>query len=157
MSTDKEKLLAEREIILEELERHGAYASTTSGVSMRPLFKTHRDVVILEKPKSPPKKYDVVLYPSKTGKFLLHRIIGESRGGEEYLIRGDNTYHIERVAKSEIVAVLTAFNRKGKHRTVNGRGYKIYSRVWNFIYPLRFTAFKLRAVLSKIKRGILRR
>lgn len=146
---------AERDIVLSELEKHGAYASTTSGVSMRPLFKTHRDVVILEKPTAPPRKFDVVLYPSQSGKFVLHRIIGER--DSEYIIRGDNTYHREYVKKDDIVAVLTAFNRGGRHHTVDERGYKIYVRVWNFIYPLRYVLFKLRSLLSKIKHRILGR
>ena len=153
MSAEMDALQTKREIVLGELEKHGAYASTTRGVSMWPLLKTHRDVVILEKPSSPPKRYDVVLYPGKNGRFLLHRIIGERE--DEYLIRGDNTFHTEHVKKSEIVAVMTAFNRNGKRHTTSERGYKAYVRTWNFIYPIRYPLFRLRCLLSKIKRKML--
>jgi hypothetical protein len=72
-----------------ELKENGVYASITRGVSMRPLFKTHRDVVIVRTPIRPYKKYDVVLYTA-ADKYVLHRIIGKRDGA--YVIRGDNTY-----------------------------------------------------------------
>lgn len=155
MTESGEAQLREFEVVRRELDERGVYASTTSGTSMRPLFKTHRDVVILEKPSVAPKKYDVVLYPGKSEKFVLHRIIGER--GDNYLIRGDNTYQTEIVPKSEIVAVLTAFNRKGKHHTTDERLYKCYSRIWNFIYPIRYLIYGARRILGKIKRKILGR
>ena len=43
------------DIILNE----GVLAAVTSGPSMRPLFKTHRDMIILERPKGKLHKYDV--------------------------------------------------------------------------------------------------
>lgn len=54
--------------VLEQLRLHGTYASLTSGPSMKPLFKTHRDVVMLSVPNREPQKYDVVLYPAPEGK-----------------------------------------------------------------------------------------
>lgn len=117
-----------------ELSLHGTYASITRGTSMRPLFKTHRDMVILERPTSPLKKYDVVLY--RVGdNYILHRIIGEK--GDFYVIRGDNTFRREYVSKDKIIGVLVAFNRKGKRGNVTDRGFKVYSRLWHYMYPVR--------------------
>ena len=155
MTERGEAELREIDVVYRELESRGVYASTTSGTSMWPLFKTHRDVVVLEKPKKAPKKYDVVLYPGVAGKFLLHRIIGER--GDCYLIRGDNTYRTEVVPKSEIIAVLTAFNRKGKHHTPDEKRYQRYIRIWNFVYPIRYALNLVRRLLSKIKHKILGR
>ena len=122
-----EKILAET----------GVYPSVTVGVSMRPLFKTHRDMVILEKPSDKLKKYDVVLY--KTGeKYILHRIIDVDELNSVYIIRGDNTYKKEYVSFDAVIAKLVSFKRKGKSFSVENRGYRVYSRVWNFIYPIRF-------------------
>ena len=56
------------------LEKEGSYAALTDGVSMRPLFKTHRDMVVLTPPDGELKKYDVVLY-RVVDKYILHRII----------------------------------------------------------------------------------
>ena len=118
-----------------ELAAHGTYASLTRGASMYPLFKTHRDMVILEKPNSPLKKYDVVLYRVDDS-YVLHRIIGKK--GDVYIIRGDNTFKREYISEDKIIGVLTAFNRKGKRGNVTDHSYKFYSRLWHFIYPIRY-------------------
>lgn len=131
-----------------ELTSSGVYASVTKGTSMRPLFKTHRDMIILKKPDAEPKKYDVVLYRMSGGKYILHRIVKVLP--DSFIIRGDNTFSPEHVAKDKILAVLTEFNRKGKKHYVTDRGYRMYSRVWNFIYPARFLFHK---GLSLARRG----
>ena len=118
----------------EQLQKYGSYASNTVGVSMRPLFKTHRDVVIIKRCDGIIKKYDVVLY-KRGGEYLLHRVIGIKE--DVFVIRGDNTFTKEYVPRSEIIGVLVGFNRKGKRRNVTDFGYRLYSRFWNFLYPIR--------------------
>jgi hypothetical protein len=135
------------------LEESGSYASVTSGVSMRPLFKTHRDMVILEKPQGILKKYDVALY--KVGeRYVLHRVIRVNEADELYIIRGDNTFRLERVPYSSVIGVLTAFNRNGKYHTVNEKGYRFYSVVWTAVYPLRWLLHQPRRIASFIKRKL---
>lgn len=137
------------------IEKDGIYPSVTVGRSMRPLFKTHRDMVILEKCSEPPKKYDVVLY--RIGeKYILHRIIGIDSEKNCYIIRGDNTYKKEYVPFSKIIARLTSFKRRGKHGSVEDSSYKIYSRVWNFIYPIRFLFNLFKRCIKKVYRSIFR-
>ena len=139
-----------------QLEIHGIYATNTTGVSMRPLFKTHRDVVVIKKPEGELKKYDVVLYKSRNEeKFILHRIIGVK--DDVYVIRGDNTYIKEYVRKDKIIGVLVSFNRKGKRHNVNESGYMFYSKIWNFIYPIRWCAYKTCRVLIRIYRKLFRK
>ena len=135
--------------IEDELKKHGTYATKTVGVSMKPLFKTHRDAVVLKAADGEMKKYDVVLYTDKLGRYILHRIIGIKEGF--YVIRGDNTYVKEYVPKERVIAFMVSFNRKGKHHTTEELGYKLYSRVWNFIYPIRFLFRKFFALARKIK------
>lgn len=136
------------------LKTEGCYVSLTSGVSMRPLFKTHRDVVVISSPKEELRKYDVALYPRGDGRYVLHRVVGVK--DDVYLIRGDNTYKIERVPKSLVVGVMTAFNRKGKQYDLSEFSYKFYSRFWNFIYPVRYLLWIARRLLFKIKRALLK-
>ncbi len=142
-------------IIEAELAEHGFYASNTLGTSMRPLFKTHRDMVVLKRPDSELRKYDVALYVSPKGKYILHRVIDVKE--DIYLIRGDNTYFVERVPKSAVIGVLVKFNRKGKSHTVEERGYKIYSRLWHFIYPLRYVAFFFKRAARAVFRRLFKR
>ncbi len=144
-----------RTLVEDELSAHGTYASVTKGVSMRPLFKTDRDMVILEKPRGELRKYDVALYRDGTGKYILHRVIAVK--DNHYVIRGDNTYVREYVAKDRIIGVLTEFNRAGKHCSVTARRYRLYARVWNFIYPLRAAAYYTLRTAKRAARKILKR
>ena len=141
--------------IEDELRKHGTYATNTVGTSMRPLFKTHRDAVFLAVPQEKIKKYDVLLYRDPLDRYLLHRVIGIKDG--VYVIRGDNTYKKEYVPADNIIGILTEFNRKGKHGSVEDRSFKIYSRIWHYLYPVRHILHKIRRILSKIKHSIFKK
>ncbi|MBQ9071157.1 MAG: S26 family signal peptidase [Clostridia bacterium] len=138
------------------LERDGVYPSVTEGISMRPLFKTHRDMVILERVSGKLKKYDVALY-KKGEKYILHRVIGIDDEKNVYIIRGDNTYKKEYVPMSSVIARLTSFKRKGKSHTVDEKPYRIYAVFWNFIYPIRYLFHLARCVLVKIYRALFKK
>jgi hypothetical protein len=139
----------------EELSKNGSFASITKGVSMRPLFRTRRDMIVIKPIERPLRKYDVVLYRGPAGEYILHRIIKIKEN--VYVIRGDNTYRKEYVPKDRVIGVLDSFNRKGKSKNVRGMGFWIYSRFWNFIYPLRFCCVRLRAAISKVYRKLFKR
>ncbi len=140
-----------------ELSVHGTYATNTQGKSMEPLFRTHRDVVMLKRPEGELKKYDIVLYRGvgREHIFVLHRIVKVREN--DYVIRGDNTFYLEYVPKDKILGVVVSFNRKGKHHTVDDMSFRLYSRFWNFIYPLRSLKRKLRSALGSIYRKIFRK
>ena len=134
-------------------ENYGFFASGTLGRSMRPLFREGRDVVIVQKCTAPPKKYDVVLY-ERAGTCVLHRVI--KKAGDLNLIRGDNTYKLERVPKARVIGVMTAFNRKGKQYDLSEFSYKFYSRIWNFLYPARYLVWIAKRVLYRFKRILVK-
>ena len=123
----------------ELLQEDGRLVYRTRGVSMEPMLRQNRDLVVIEVPASRLKKYDVALYRRGTN-YVLHRVIRVK--SDHYLIRGDNTYALETVPDSAVLGVLTAFQRKGKKYSVNDRGDRRYVRFWNAIYPLR--AFRAR-------------
>lgn len=137
-----------------ELALNGAYASVTRGGSMRPLFRTHRDVVVIVRADKELKPYDVALYKGFEGQYILHRVLTVRQ--DCYIIRGDNTFIKERVPKSAVIGVLSEFNRKGRAHTVNDFSYKLYSRLWRYIYPFRFIFFLFYKLGAKIKRSIIR-
>lgn len=136
----------------ELLQRDGYLVYKTRGVSMRPLFRENRDLVTIRPVTGRLQKYDVPLYRRRDGGYVLHRIIGEQNGC--YIIRGDNTFVKETVKPDRIVGVLTEFKRKQKHHTVTESGYRVYARVWNGIYPVRFVLHKVRRFGGKIKRAL---
>ena len=145
MNENIEKILAE----------DGFYVSTTVGVSMFPMLRNRKDrVVIRPVGEERLKKFDLPLYRRPDGKYVLHRIIGVREG--YYIIRGDNTYRKEKVPDHWIIGYVEEFYRNGKHHISDEKGYRVYARLWNWIYPVRFLLVKCRAVLSKIKHGILR-
>lgn len=153
---DNSNLVIEEGGVIEtELEKHGTYASITRGPSMRPLFKTGRDMVIIEKIKDPLKKYDIVLYTGAHNKYTMHRIIGIR--DDVYIIRGDNTYKKEYVKRKNIIGILTEFNRRGKRGSVKNKTFKIYSRIWHYLYPVRHILYKIKSFLSKIKHKIFKK
>lgn len=136
------------------LAHDGRLVYKTRGVSMEPMLRQNRDLVVIQAPALRLKKYDVALY--KRGKdYVLHRVIGV--GEDHYLIRGDNTYVLETVPDSAVIGVLTGFQRKGKQVSADNRGYRLYVRFWHAIYPLRRACFRFRrfAVRAARKLGIL--
>lgn len=135
------------------LARDGVLVYKTRGVSMEPMLRQDRDLVVIRPSASRLEKYDVALY--RRGKdCVLHRVIGVAEGG--YLIRGDNTYALERVPDDAVIGVLTAFQRKGKEYQVSNKGYRFYARAWTALYPVR--ACCVRAVrLAKAAARKLRR
>ena len=123
----------------ELLARDGYLVYKTRGVSMEPMLHENMDLVIIQVPVSRLQKYDVALY-KRGNSYVLHRVIGVA--ADHYLIRGDNTYRIERVPDSAVIGVLTSFKRKGKEISTHSRGYILYTRVWHAIYPVRALYFR---------------
>lgn len=133
------------------LQRDGRLIYKTKGMSMEPMLRQDRDLVIIEVPSAHLRKYDVALY-KRGDLYVLHRVIGLKDG--YYCIRGDNTYAIEHVPFDAVIGVLKSFNRKGKLYDVSDRGYRFYVRFWNAIYPLRALWRRVRRLLIGIARKL---
>ncbi len=139
-------------IIEEALRQKGVYVSTTAGVSMYPMLRHRRDTIIIKPVTKKLKRYDVPLY-RRGDDYVLHRIIGEDENG--YIICGDNCIQKEYGIKdSQIIGVLSGFYRANKPIDMDGFGYRIYSRIWVFIYPIRIFLKNVKATCGKIKRCV---
>ena len=141
-------------VIEKELAERGSIAYITKGVSMRPLFRTRRDMIVIKPPERALKKYDIVLYRGEGGEYILHRIIKVRK--DCFVIRGDNTYSKEFVPKDKVIGILVSYNRNGRSGSPEGLGFKIYSRLWHFIYPLRRLYIAARHTLGRIYRKVFR-
>ncbi|MCR5294673.1 MAG: S24/S26 family peptidase [Lachnospiraceae bacterium] len=135
----------------ELLAREGKLIYRTRGVSMEPMLRQDRDLVIIETPSGELKPLDTALY-RRGRQYVLHRVIRVK--DDCYLIRGDNTYTMETVPKSDVIGVLTGFQRKGKQYDANMRAYRCYARFWNFIYPLRYGLRICRRAAGKAARKL---
>ena len=136
-----------REEVAEIIREHGVYASATRGRSMRPLFKEGRDVVYVLALDSEIRKYDVLLYTAGN-RLTLHRVVGFKDG--DLLIRGDNTYEIEKVSKADVVGRLGAYTRCGKYKKVTSFQFKFFTFLAIAFYPVRYA-------LRVIKHAVLRK
>ena len=134
----------------EALSTFGIYSSFTRGTSMWPLFKTHRDRVYLARVTDTLRPLDVAMYPDAHGNYIMHRVVRVCE--DHYLIRGDNTFVLERVPHECVIGVLIEFDRNGKHSTVSSPAYRLYSRVWNLLYPVRYLFHGLLTLLRRIRR-----
>ncbi len=142
----------------QQLLTQDTVASFTSGASMRPLLRTHKDIVVISRAQHPLDIGEVPLYKKKgVSKLVLHRIIGIKADGT-YIIRGDNTYQNEYIPPCDVVGVMTSLYRNGKYiDCASSKRYKIYVKLNRLFYPVRWLwKTKIRVFLSKIKRKLLK-
>ena len=137
------------------LETEGRFVGTTSGVSMRPMIISGRDVVVIEKKTQRLKLLDVALYMRNNKDYVLHRVLEVTDSG--YIIRGDNCYYNEVVKEEEVIGVLTQYFKKEKPIMVEDKKYLRYVKRRLFWYrPRRFFVLiklKLRKVARRIIKG----
>lgn len=110
----------------ELLRRDGQVISHVVGRSMLPLLHDRQSVVVVEdSDRVPPRKGDVVLY-KVGGTYILHRVLQVKP--DEYVIRGDNTWRLEHVPKTALLATMTGFYRKpdGPLVSPDNTAYRVY-------------------------------
>ena len=107
------------------------------GTSMKPLIHEQRDNIIVVKNKGRLKKYDVPVYVTKRGKYIMHRIVEVC--DDHYVIVGDNLTKKEYVTDDMICGVLVGFYKDGKKYIdcQNSKAYKLYSKIWVALLPVR--------------------
>lgn len=113
----------------EELKKNGICMSTTSGWSMYPLLRDRRDTVVLAPVNKGLKKYDLPLYRRPDGTYVLHRILGIRPEG--YVLCGDHQWRTEFPVPQEwLIGVVTGIYRDEKYVDMQGKGYRLYVRLW---------------------------
>lgn len=149
--------MCEYRSIKEILDTTGKYTGLTAGTSMLPLLHEHRDNIIVVKNKDRLKKYDVPVYVTKSGKYIMHRVIEVH--DDHYVIIGDNLLHREYVTDDMICGVLVGFYKNGKHYVDCQKSflYKLYSRVWVALLPIRPAVLLIPRGIGWIKRRIFKK
>ena len=111
----------------EYLEKHGTLIYTNVGVSMLPLLREGKDLLIVSR-KGPGRcrAGDVVLYIRAGNRYVLHRVIEVH--AHEYVIMGDNCVTKEYGIRDEdIIGVMTGFVRGGRKHSTDEFGYRVYT------------------------------
>ena len=152
MSLNKETTLdAVIDIIKEKLDSGGTVTFTPNGTSMLPMLRDGEDVVVLKKPSGRLHLFDVPLYQRENGQYVLHRIIDFERDGS-YVLCGDNQFAKERgIRDDQIIAVMTAFYRKGKAYSITSLRYRAYVNFW---YYTRIFRHAFRAGKTRLDRAL---
>ena len=146
----------------EVLAESGKLAYTNVGVSMMPMLREGRDVMLIEAVgKRKLRCYDVVLFRrpgvNGRGEYVLHRILRVKPDGK-YWIVGDNCTSGEVVDEKDILGILTQVRRDGrKNIRVTDLRYWIYVILWCKPYRLRFFILKAREFAGRVKRRLFRR
>ena len=117
------------------------------GISMRPLLKQGRDQVEVSPLPDRLQKYDLPVYRMPSGKIVMHRVVADK--GDYYLCNGDNLCTYERVPHENMIALVTAFLRKGKRLEITSKGYRFYCVFWHYTRPVRFVFIRLREFAKK--------
>ena len=144
----------------EELDTHGRIIFTNRGLSMLPLLRQNRDVLVIDKRgEERMKKYDAVLFKRDSGQYILHRILKLLDGG--YYIVGDNCITGEYVREDQVLGVLRAVRRGSRTIQVTDLGYRCYVRILRPIHrallrPRQFVHQILYRCGRFVKRKILR-
>ena len=112
------------------------------GNSMFPLLRNNKDVVVLA-PCTGEKlvPMDVVLFRYR-GDYVLHRIV--RREGDRLLMQGDGVYaSFEQCMVGDVVGRVIAVCRpSGRVDSVDGWRWRIASRLWRVVEPLRRCVLK---------------
>ena len=144
------------------LARDGWLAYTNKGVSMMPLLRQNRDVMVIErKGDARCKKLDAVLFkrPGRIGRgtYVMHRVL-RVNGDSTYWIVGDNCVSGETVAEENVIGILTAVVRDGKTIPVTDRWYRLYVNTWCRCYPLRIAILRAKHLAGRCLRklGLIR-
>lgn len=105
------------------------------GVSMLPMLRQGIDTVELSPLPEKLKKYDLPVYQYPSGKYVMHRVVAVKE--DHYICLGDNLIQRETIYPQQLIGVVSAFKRGDKRISVNAFGYRLYSRVWVAIFPVR--------------------
>ncbi len=143
--------------IKEILDKTGRYTGLTMGASMQPLIHQQRDNIIVIKNTGRLKKYDVPVYLTNDGRYVMHRVVKVC--DDHYVIVGDNLTVKEYVTDDMVCGVLAGFYKNGKHYVdcKNSVFYKIYSHIWVALLPVRPVMLLFTRGVAWIKRHIFKR
>lgn len=145
-----------------ELKKGRFIIISTSGVSMQPLLydkrKKKATQVLVEPLKGDPEPGDLPVFIRYDGKYVIHRIVKKVTDGQGnvqmYYTRGDNCMSCEKISPDAVLGLVSEIYRKGRTIKVTDKGYKVYVRIWNMIFPLRYIWYRIRIYLYAIIRRI---
>ena len=135
--------------LLALLEETESVPLVISGSSMTPFLVHGRDAVYLSKTAAPLKRGDMILYRRDSGAYILHRIFRAER--DVYTLVGDAQTALEPgIRADQVLAVVTAVNRKGKLLKKGSFWWDFFENIWIRMVPLRPAARAVYSCFAKL-------
>lgn len=151
------------EVTFEEiLKEKGVLLYTITGISMLPLMRAHRDLIIVVPSQERLGKYDIPVFKRDNGEYVVHRILKVYDDG--YGIVGDNQSELEYVREDQIIGVVDRMERNGKtiplrktseHPRLQWK-YTLYVHLWCDVFPVRAFLVRVEHKLRQWRKNISR-
>lgn len=138
-----------------QLKESGFLVFTNKGISMMPLIRQDKDIMVIRRLEKPPQIYDAVLFIRDNGQYILHRVIRKNRDGS-YFIRGDNCIAGENIRPEKIIGILCEIKRDGETLKVTDPKYIKYLKTLKLRFLWLVLKTKARQFLLKIYHLIVR-
>ena len=122
-----------------------------TGNSMSPYLAHQRDTVFLSPITEKTKRGDIILYRRDNGAYILHRVYRVEK--DTWTMIGDAQRIPETGLREEqLLAVVTAVERKGKREGPGCFWWEFFRVVWIRMIPLRPACRKLYGICSRQKK-----
>ncbi len=135
MNKQKVSLDDIRPVIEEQLHQGKEVTFRIKGNSMFPFLVSDLTDVTLVKPGDKCHKYDVVLFQTKDGKYIMHRIIKATE--TEYITMGDALKTKEKTTNKQIIGRMNSYTTLDKHVDCDAKLYIRKVKLWVFLRPFR--------------------
>ncbi|MBQ8782353.1 MAG: S24/S26 family peptidase [Clostridia bacterium] len=129
--------------IKDVIKTGGSFPLEVTGTSMRPFFIQGRDTVWLRRcEQSDFKKGAILLFERRDKTLVLHRVREVLPQGE-LLMNGDGQTWCEKIAPSQVLAVVGEIERNGKKLRCDTPFNNIKVSLWRGAMPARYYILKL--------------
>lgn len=140
------------ELVDELIEENANLPVCVSGSSMNPFLISRRDIVYLRKPElNEIKKGKILLFRRKDGSLVLHRV-KKILEDSELVMAGDAQTDSETIDISQVIAVVSEIERKGKCRSAESFYWKSINAIWRILTPFRPLIMRIWFKLRRTRR-----
>lgn len=122
-----------------------------TGSSMLPFLGGYRDYVTVEKRDyTLLRKGDIILFYTKEGNYILHRIYRKDR--DKCQTMGDgNDFWDTAIDPDQIIALVVSVKRKGRQIDCRSFSWRIFSWIWRKLWHIRGPLLRLMRKTAYIK------
>lgn len=139
-------------ILKEQLARGRNIKFTVTGSSMLPWIVGGRDSVeLISAAGQTLKKGNIILYQSGEDHYILHRITQVTPNG--FITTGDgNCWRDGETPARSVIGKVTVIYRKNRIISCTSIRWKLASRIWMVLFPIRKPLLKVLRVVGKTKK-----